>query len=396
MNKKYTLLILLCFTACLVSAQLVSEDFGYADGSLTDNAAWDTHSGTAGQVQVLDGSISLEMGPQSEDVNTSFASVTSGLVFAKFDLSVDDNTDITGADHEYFFHFNSTGFKARVDAVPALSAGNYSLGLSSNGASSSVTWPIGLDYNTTYTVIVRYSVDDNISKLWVDPVSNLSNSIIDESTSGSGSNVNAVSFREANSTNDETITIDNLIVSDVASDVFDMVLPVEFLSLSAKCIKESIEMKWQTASEINNDRFEIERSSDARRYEAIGTIRGEGNSQRLVEYTFTDELPLSGTNYYRLKQIDIDGTSSHSDIVSVDMDKSNRVLITPTSTLDFVTINAGVESSIVIRSVNGQIMNTQSDFEGNFTIDMINYPQGIYYLTVEMNGEVQTKKIIRL
>ena len=65
-------------------------------------------------------------------------------------------------------------------------------------------------------------------------ISNFSNSIIDNTSSGSGADVDAVSFRESNSNNDETITIDNLTVSDVAADVFDMVLPVELVSFLEK------------------------------------------------------------------------------------------------------------------------------------------------------------------
>jgi|GEM_PF-3048192 hypothetical protein len=395
MQLNYFFLTLLCLLTFISNAQLVSEDFGYADGSLTTNAAWDTHSGTAGQVQVSSGTISLEMGPQSEDVNTAFATVTSGLIFAEFDLIVNDDTDISGTDHEYFFHFNSSGFKARVDAVPALGTENYSLGLSSNGGSAAVVWPNGLTYGQTYNVIVRYSIDDNISKLWVDPISNFSNSIIDNTSSGSGADVDAVSFRESNSNNDETITIDNLTVSDVAADVFDMVLPVELVSFLAKKSKNTINLKWQTASEINNDRFEIQRSYDANRFESIGRVDGESSSHRLVDYSFLDNAPLSGINYYRLKQVDIDGAFAYSDVVSVKMDNTN-IHITPTSTYDFVTVSTGSQSSIILRSVNGQVMDQQSNSKGNFTVEMAHYPQGIYFLTINKNGSIQTEKVVRL
>lgn len=396
MKKLYTFLAAFCLLSFSSTAQLVSDDFGYADGSLTSNGAWSTHSGTSGDLQVTSGTISLLMGPQSEDVNTGFATVSSGLVFAEFDLIVNDNTAIGGSDSEYFFHFNNSGFKARVDVVPSSGGGDYSLGLSSNSSTASVEWASGLTYGQTYNVIVRYSTDDNISKLWVDPSSNMSTSITDATTSGSGSSVSAVAFRQANSSNDETITIDNLIVSDVAADVFDSVLPVEITALSASKFNSSTRLNWQTATEINNDRFEIERSYDAKRFETIGKVAGEGNSQKLVNYSFVDEAPLSGVNYYRLKQVDIDGAFEYSDVVSVKMDKAANIRITPTSTLDYVTVNTGEASSIVLRSVNGQVMNSQSDIEGNFTVDMANFPQGIYYLTIEINGSIQTEKVVRL
>ena len=173
------------------------------------------------------------------------------------------------------------------------------------------------------------------------------------------------------------------------------ILPVEFGKVDARNVYGKIEIHWETYSEINNDRFEIERSFSADRFETIGMVEGSGNSQRLNDYTFVDETPLTGINYYRLKQVDIDGVFEYSDIVSVETKRSN-IRITPTSTFDFVTVSTGVQSSIILRSINGQVMNRQSDAEGNFTIEMANYPQGIYFLMLEINGSIQTEKVVRL
>ncbi|MEJ6614684.1 MAG: lamin tail domain-containing protein [Saprospiraceae bacterium] len=173
------------------------------------------------------------------------------------------------------------------------------------------------------------------------------------------------------------------------------ILPVEFGKVDARNVHGKIEIHWETYSEINNDRFEIERSDDASRYETIGAVKGNGNSLKLNDYTFVDESPLTGINYYRLKQIDIDGRFEYSDMVSVEMDRSS-IRITPTSTYDFVTVNTGAQSSIILRSVNGQVMNQQSNSEGNFTVEMAHYPQGIYFLTINMNGSIQTEKVVRL
>jgi len=175
-----------------------------------------------------------------------------------------------------------------------------------------------------------------------------------------------------------------------------LALPVELVYLNVRNDQNKTILNWQTASEINNDRFEIERSSDANKYEMIGAVRGEGNSQRAIDYTFTDENPNSGINYYRLKQVDIDGTVAYSDVVSVKIDRKSEVQVTPTSTFDFVTVSTGVQSSIVVRSFNGQVMNMQSDLEGNFNIDMANYPQGVYFLTIDINGVLLTNKVVRL
>ena len=173
------------------------------------------------------------------------------------------------------------------------------------------------------------------------------------------------------------------------------ILPVKLIFFQAKNRNLITIIKWQTSSEINNDRFEIERSTDAVRYETIGAVKGNGNSLKLNDYTFVDESPLTGINYYRLKQVDIDGRFDYSDMVSVEIHKSS-IRITPTSTYDFVTVNTGAQSSIILRSVNGQVMNQQSNSEGNFTVEMAHYPQGIYFLTINMNGSIQTEKVVRL
>ena len=188
---------------------------------------------------------------------------------------------------------------------------------------------------------------------------------------------------------------DDIVTGHIIPSVYGT-LPIELTNFSAVKNGHRVELSWQTASEINNDRFEIQRSSDASRFESIGKVDGEGNSQRLVDYAYTDEDPMTGVNYYRLMQVDIDGTRAFSDVISVKMDKSTRIRITPTSTLDFVTVNTGEASSIIVRSLNGQVMNNQSDAEGNFTVEMANYPQGIYYLTININGSIQTEKVVRL
>mgnify|MGYP006094174163 CR=1 FL=1 len=187
---------------------------------------------------------------------------------------------------------------------------------------------------------------------------------------------------------------DDILTGHIIPTIFG-ILPVEFSSFEAEKTKEKIKLAWKTASEINNDRFDIERSTDAVIYETIGAVKGNGNSLGLNDYTFVDESPLTGINYYRLKQIDIDGRFEYSDMVSVEMDRSS-IRITPTSTYDFVIVSTGAESSIILRSVNGQVMNQQSNSEGNFTVEMAHYPQGIYFLTINMNGSIQTEKVVRL
>lgn len=87
----------------------------------------------------------------------------------------------------------------------------------------------------------------------------------------------------------------------------DIVLPVRLVEFTARSTPRGIELKWSTASENACDGFVIERSTDLSRWTGIGFIDGAGYSTQLVSYGFEDEAPVSGINYYRLKQFDIDG-----------------------------------------------------------------------------------------
>ncbi|RME09092.1 MAG: T9SS C-terminal target domain-containing protein, partial [Bacteroidetes bacterium] len=89
-------------------------------------------------------------------------------------------------------------------------------------------------------------------------------------------------------------------------------LPIELLTFRAEKQGEGVVLTWQTASELNNDRFVIERAGLDLNFELIGQINGAGTTLEEQQYTFTDRHPLSGQNYYRLRQIDFDGNSSFS------------------------------------------------------------------------------------
>ena len=97
-------------------------------------------------------------------------------------------------------------------------------------------------------------------------------------------------------------------------------LPVTFLEFIATPENEKVKLSWKTASEFNNDRFEIERSADGTNYPAIGSMKGQGNSNAMQQYIFYDDKPLSGKTYYRLKQVDINNHFTYSLVRTVTMD----------------------------------------------------------------------------
>ena len=126
------------------------------------------------------------------------------------------------------------------------------------------------------------------------------------------------------SDNNKTITISGVVASrstrgsaitSFGSKDPSVVLPIEFLSFTATCNGKYAELAWSTASERNNDYFVIERSADAVEFTEVGRVAGAGNSIEQLDYTYNDYGIHGGDNYYRLVQVDYDGTRTVSEIV---------------------------------------------------------------------------------
>jgi hypothetical protein len=119
----------------------------------------------------------------------------------------------------------------------------------------------------------------------------------------------------ANNTNNSEF-LDYLRCPSVGNNC-NFLLPVELLSFTAKAEEKIVLLDWITVSEINNDYFLIERSSDGKNFFEFGRIDGHGNSTSALHYRFRDDKPLNGISYYRLKQIDYDGKYHYSHIAYV-------------------------------------------------------------------------------
>ncbi|GGF00607.1 T9SS type A sorting domain-containing protein [Hymenobacter cavernae] len=95
------------------------------------------------------------------------------------------------------------------------------------------------------------------------------------------------------------------------------VLPVELTAFNAARTGTTVSCTWATASEKNNEKFVVERSLDAKTFQAIGTVEGAGTTTNTSNYSFVDQQPTLGINYYRLRQVDTDGEESFSPVVAV-------------------------------------------------------------------------------
>lgn len=98
----------------------------------------------------------------------------------------------------------------------------------------------------------------------------------------------------------------------------NIALPIELLHFSGKKVGNKNELYWATSTEINNDYFIIEKSSTGEKFKKIGIVNGAGNSNRLINYSLLDEEVENTINYYRLKQVDFNGSYTISNLISID------------------------------------------------------------------------------
>ena len=182
-------------------------------------------------------------------------------------------------------------------------------------------------------------------------------------------------------------------------------LPIKLISFEANVNGNRIDIKWITASEINNDYFTIERSTDAQHWEAIITTKGAGNSNQTLTYFETDFYPLTGISYYRLKQTDFDGNYEYFNIVPVkfipDVETEISLYPNPVKQGDTISIS-GIETNkevlIVIRDIQDKefYSKTYIEIENNeligISIDTA-IPQGIYIIVATSENSIYSKKI---
>lgn len=139
-------------------------------------------------------------------------------------------------------------------------------------------------------------------------------------------------------------------------------LPVELVSFNGIAFDDHNRLEWVTASETNNDYFDVERSDDGINFFSIGRVDGHGTTSMRNDYTFNDYSPIEGTNYYRLKQVDFNGSVSYSQIVTLEFHRGNmsvtNIKPNPTSGEVNFDFNSPSESSIhvVITDVTGRVV----------------------------------------
>jgi len=182
-------------------------------------------------------------------------------------------------------------------------------------------------------------------------------------------------------------------------------MPVKLTSFDGTYADGVATLNWQTSQELNNDRFELYRSYDGSNFELAATVAGAGTSSLPKNYTYQDRINLDGNVYYKLKQIDIDGKFSFSNIVrlsSTDNNGSFKVYPNPVTNnfnVLFTASKTGV-ANLLIRSTNGQTVYRQSIsvIKGNNSVSINGYQlsSGMYYISItndDINYNAKLQKL---
>ncbi len=178
-------------------------------------------------------------------------------------------------------------------------------------------------------------------------------------------------------------------------------LPVTLLDFIARKEAGGVSLLWHTATEHNNDKFIVERSSNGMDFQPIGDVNGAGQSDVIIEYSWFDKQPDSGINYYRLKQVDFDGGFEYSAIVEATHTEelaALRVYPNPFENRLHVRLpKAGETARISIYDLRGNTVYDETSFSiGRFvSIDHISFPPGIYVMKVRQGGNVYEMKLIK-
>jgi len=187
----------------------------------------------------------------------------------------------------------------------------------------------------------------------------------------------------------------------------DLPLPVELLAFTiTQAGQHTAMLRWTTAIEINNNRFDIERSYDGRTFEAVGDVAGNGNSQHQIDYSYTDASvsKVQKTVYYRLKQVDFDGTYEYSDIRVVRFDavgNDMQLVAYPNPMNDelnvMVRLSNGESYQLEVTNLQGKLVHRENHTYDNglHKLNTSAWNSGMYIVRVATEHATKHMKIVK-
>jgi hypothetical protein len=173
-------------------------------------------------------------------------------------------------------------------------------------------------------------------------------------------------------------------------------LPVSLKSFSISTDGKQSFLNWTTAMEYQNKGFAVERSTDGKNFGAIDFVKSlaiNGISSTDIQYNYTDTHPTPGYDYYRLKQIDMDGKSVYSKTLAVYLSDDAAPEVYPNPGRDFVKVNAAKEDKVIVLDLSGKVLRVVvTDLDRQKMIQTNNLPDGNYYVKIISESGNRTLK----
>ena len=184
------------------------------------------------------------------------------------------------------------------------------------------------------------------------------------------------------------------------------VTPVELTSFTATSQNQQVTLNWATATEINNNGFEVQRSTENSEFVTVGFVRGNGTTTNQSEYTYVDRNMVAGTYSYRLKQIDYNGVYEYSDAIEVEVLNLDSYVLNqnypnpfnPSTKIAYVLKEKTNVKLLVMNALGEEVavLVNQTQDQGYHQLDFnaSNLPSGIYFYSLQTDNFSETKKML--
>lgn len=208
-------------------------------------------------------------------------------------------------------------------------------------------------------------------------------------------------------------------LNPIRIQTFEAPLPVELISFSASIVKNSVRLTWKTATEVNNLGFEVQRKHLTRtlsegenslNWEKIGFVNGRGTSSSLNEYSFFDNNVSYEKYFYRLKQIDADGSFTYSSIIDVDFNQPNQFRLeqnypnpfNPSTSISYQIAGDDLVTLKIFNALGNEVATlvnedqTAGNYSINFSADELQLSSGTYFYQLRTGNFLSVKKMLLL
>ncbi|MDA9554787.1 T9SS type A sorting domain-containing protein [Pelobium sp.] len=286
-----------------------------------------------------------------------------------------------------------------------VTSGNFTVGnivnsvMVNNSTTFSGTQKITIVLNNTVST-ANYLVPDGVTTATISP--NKMDLYVGNTLVFNEVNVNNTSqaisgFKFSVTGNNTNLNLDNLVFSDATNY---SILPVNLTSFTGKAVGQSVQLNWTTLSEQNSDVFNIFSSSNGKNFSKIGSVNASGNSNAEIDYTFKDDSPYAGENYYKLQQVDKDGKIHDLDftrVVSNIKPSSISAYTQPNGFSLAVYADKATKTSVYVYNISGQQIAKQDvglDKGHNQFEIPAKLQAGVYIVKMMLNDQMLVQKVV--